>query len=207
MGTILANDVMRVVAEWDAPQGTVAQLVWHYVVKTGSGVQSLTLLDAILTNLQVAWADIEDVVSDLYTGATISWSKWDFTLNRFDGLDVAPLTNADGVSIADPVPHGAAGLVKIFTEVARRQARKYVHGLIDTVIVAGSVTAPVLVNLADFAGVLDTDIIAGGITLGFCTFNVDATSPLFETHSLAIGAVQAEAVVAYQRRRRPGTGI
>ena len=207
MATILAGDVCRVVAEWDAPAGTIAQLVWHYVVKSGSGVASLTLLNSIHTNLQVAWAEVEDIVSDLYTGATLSWSKWDFTLHQFDGMDAIPLTSADGASIQDPVPHGAAALVKLFTEAARRQARKYVHGFADTAVVEGSLTGAAQTSLASFAAVLDTDIIAGGITMGFCTFNVDDTSPLFETSSLTINTVLAEAVIAYQRRRRPGTGI
>jgi len=71
----------------------------------------------------------------------------------------------------------------------------------------GVLSAVPLSNLALYAAALDNDVVAGPLTLEFGTFNTAPLSPLFETFSAATGSVQAEAVIAYQRRRKPGTGI
>lgn len=205
--TIAVGDVIRIVAEWDIPDGTIAQLVYHVFGDFGTTGTDAQMLTAAEGALQTAWANIAANVADSVLGADLEAYKWDFTLNRWDGLGSIPMIGIDGTNVNQMLPHGAAGLVKINTEALRRQARKYVPGLAEDTQDEGTISGAVVTNLALFGLDLDDAFLVGGLTVGFCTFNTDPLSPLFETYSEASGTAGAEAIVAYQRRRRPGTGI
>lgn len=205
--TVGVGDVVRAVAEWDIPDGTIAQMVWHMLGTSGTTATDAQVGTILEQHLQGAWDNIDAEIATDVTGAQIETYLWDFALNRWDGIDTRDMIGIDGTSASSMAPHGAAGLVKMFTAAARRQARKYVPGLHEDAHTDGTLDALALSGLALFAADLDDDAIAGGLTLSFCTFNTDPLSPLFETTSLASGSVVAEAIIAYQRRRRPGTGI
>lgn len=205
--TVAVGDVVRIVCEWDIPDGTIAQLVYHYIGVSGTTATDAQVGIAAEAAIDAAWNAISARVSNQILGSTVETYLWDFVLNRWDGIHTVPLIGADGASASPMIPHGAAALLKLFTDAARRQARKYIMGFDDTQAVDGTFTAGALTDIALFGVDLDDDIAAGGLTLEFGTFNTDPLSPLFETFSNRSGAVQAEAIVAYQRRRRPGTGI
>lgn len=205
--TVGVGDVVRIVAEWDIPDGTIAQLVYHYLGASGTTATDAQVAIAAETALDLAWANVEAKISDTYLGSLLQVLKWDFALNRWDGISSTPMIGIDGTNAVVAVAHGAAGLIKLFTAAARRQARKYVPGISRLEVVGGTIVAATVTDLALFAADLDDDLVAGGLTLEFGTFNSEPTSPLFETFSSASGSVQAEAIVGYQRRRRPGTGI
>lgn len=207
MATVDLNDILRVVAEWDAPQGTIAQLVWHYKVTNGSGGTPATVLAGILSQFDTAWLNIDQEISDEFLGSTMELYKYDSTLHQFDGIANTVMTNEDGTNINTYLAHGDALLVKWFTEANRRQGRKYMFGLTEAAISDGLYTAGAVSNFALFAADFDANIVASGVTLQYGTFNVDDTSALYETFSPGIQTVQAENLPAYQRRRRPGTGI
>jgi len=194
--TVLLNDVVRVVAEWDIPDGTIAQLVYHYLVTAGTSATDLAVLGAIITQLELAWVEIDQDVNVAVLGSTLDISVWDFTLNQWDGKAQGVLLSADGTDVTNMLPHGAAALVKMFTVSLRRQARKYVMGFTETGHSAGTFDAPTLTALALFGNALNNNVTAGALTLEFGTFNTDDTSALFETFSINSGAVQAEAIVA-----------
>lgn len=207
MTTIDIGDVIRIVAEWDGPGGMLAQMVWHYRGKSGTAAPFATVGAAIVTAIEAAWLHIDQDLDSQLIASTQEMLQWDFTLNRWDGVDSRPYAALDGLTIGDIVGHGIAGLGKIFTAAARRQARKYVPGFIKTETGDSILNPDTLTNLGLFLLDFDDDVVAGGLTLEFGTFNTDPVSPLFETFSAAIGTVQAESVLSYQRRRRPGTGI
>lgn len=205
--SIDVGDVIRVVAEWDGPGGMLAQMVYHFKGKSGTPESASVVAAAVLAAIQAAWLNIDNDLDSELIATTQEILQWDFTLNRWDGVDTRPYTALDGLTIGNLSGHGSAGLVKIFTGAARRQARKYVPGYISTSIGDSVLFSAPLSNLAIFAAALDNDVTAGALVLEFGTFNTAPLSPLFETFSAASGAVQAEAVLAYQRRRKPGTGI
>lgn len=205
--SVTVGDVVRCVAEWDMPDGTIAQIVYHLRGKTGGIATDATMLAAARDALQAAWLNIDQEVSTAVLGSLLECFVWDFALNQFDGIGSIPFGALDGTNVGEMLPHGAAALVKMFTVSARRQARKYVPGLVETTQDEGTIGGASLTQLALFAADIDDDVTAGALILEFGTFNVEPLSALFETFSEASGAVQAESVMAYQRRRRPGTGI
>lgn len=201
------NDVLRVVAEWDGPAGSLAQLVYHFRVAAGNDEAPADVLGDIKTALETAWANIEDIVDDNWTFATLELYLRDVGAHQWDGVATTVSANLDGITAGDSVPQGAAALVKFFTELGRRQGRKYIMGLVETVQADGTITAPNVTKLALFGADLDDSVTSGSETLVFGTYNVDPLSALYESFSDNIQTAQAEAVFAYQRRRRPGTGV
>lgn len=205
--TVDVDDVIRVVAEWDMVGGTIAQLVYHFKGASGTAVADATLGAAIEAALQAAWANISGRIANDMVGGDITTFKWDFALSQFDGIDITPMVGIDGEVSTSMLTHGAAALIKIFTTKPRRQARKYLPGLGSGEVSDGFVQALALSDLALFAADLDDDLVAGSLTLEYGVFNTDPLSALFETFAAASGEVEAESIIAYQRRRRPGTGI
>lgn len=205
--TVGVGDVIRIVAEWDIPDGTIAQLVWHYLGASGSTATEAQVIASAVQALQDAWPQIQDHISDVVIAVDITAFLWDFVLHQFDGIGQQNFNDADGTSVNEMTPHGAAGLIKMFTVAARRQARKYIMGLDETSVEDGTIVPAVLSDLALFAADLDDPVTTGNLVMNFGTFNTLAASPLFETFSVSSQSVQAEGIIAYQRRRRPGTGI
>lgn len=205
--TVDIGDVVRVVIEWDVPDGTIAQVVYHLIGVSGASVTDAVLGAAVEAAWEVAWLLIDQEISDTVLGSSIEVSKWDFTLNRFDGIFTSPLAASDGTNVGQPMAHGGAALVKLFTTASRRQARKYLPGMVEANQDDGTINAATLTQLALWGGSLDNPVTAGALTLNFCTFNTEAASPLFETAAQASQETQAEGFFAYQRRRKPGTGI
>lgn len=201
------GDVVRVVAEWDGPGGMLAQMVYHLRGKSGTPETAAVVGAAALAAHQTAWLNIDNQLDSELIATVQELLQWDFALNRWDGIDTRPFTALDGLTIGELSAHGAAGLVKIFTAAARRQARKYIPGILETSVGNGIISGAALTNMALYAADLDDDVTAGALVLEMGTFNTEPLSPLFETFSAASGTVQAEAVYAYQRRRKPGTGI
>ena len=201
------NDVLRVVAEWSGPDGSIAQLVWHYVVDAGNDEDPDDVLADIITNFETAWANIETIIHQGWQSTTLELYQRNVGLHQWDGVSVDTSLALDGASATEGQAHGAAGLVKIFTEAARRQSRKYIHGIIETVISNGVIQVTGTVPLGLFVADLDDSVISGTETLVYGTYNTDPLSDLYESFSRRNQNAAVEAVVAYQRRRRPGTGI
>lgn len=205
--TVGVNDVVRIVAEWDVPDGTIAQMVWHYIGLSGTPATEFQVVTAAENNLDFAWDQIKGNIDDTVLGSTIEAFVWDFVLHQWDGIGQVAMVGIDGEAINEMLPHGAAGLVKIFTAAQRRQARKYVMGFVETAQADGTLLPAAIVDLGLFAADLDDQLFPGSLIMNFGVFNTEPTSDLFETFSAAVGSVQAEGIFAYQRRRRPGTGI
>lgn len=205
--TIGVSDVVRCIATFNMPESTISQLVYHFIGNTGTTATDAEMVTAALAHFQAAWTNIDNRVSDQVQGDILEVQKYDFVLHQWDGIGQATFTAADGLSTADMLAHGTCGLVKILTVAARRQCRKYVPGLTETELTDGLFSTATVVDLALFGSALDQNLIAGGLTSLFCSFNTDSTSVLYETASTRLGAVTATNLPAYQRRRRPGTGI
>lgn len=207
MATINIGDVLQVVQTYDAPLASVAQNVWHLEQVSGAGSDSDDVLAAILTQQQIAWDEIESIISDDYSATLLELRMWDFVNNRFDGVGTLAVTGMAGISVSDFEPHGVAMLGRIITNAARRQGRTFIPGVIEGSVLTGTLTAASEAALAAYLAIFDTDISVTGGLLSWCTFNVDATSPVFETTSLAAQTVIANTLPSYLTKRKPGVGL
>lgn len=207
MPTIEIGDVMQITQTWDTPLASVAQNVWHLEMVSGAGGDTDDVLPAVLTQQQVAIAQIEDELSNQFEAVLLELRLWDFALHRFDGVAALAMTSVIGASASDFEPHGVAALGRILTAASRRQGRTFLPGLVDTSVAAGILVAAAETGLAAYLAIFDTDIGITGGNLAWCTFNTEPLSPVFETTSLAIGTVIANSLPSYLGKRKPGVGL
>lgn len=205
--TVDIGDVLRVVAKFDIPDGSVAQLVYHYLGVSGTPVSDSVTVTECRDKFQSSWLLIDQDISDRILGDEISVFKYDFVNHQWDGIGATPLTAADGAHVAEMISHGASGLVKFFTGSQRRQGRKYLPGIVEGLQADGTITGAMVTDMALWAADLDNGLFPGSLVMDFGTFSTDVLSALYETFSISANVAQAEAIIAYQRRRRPGTGI
>lgn len=207
MTDINIGDVVEVVATWDTPLASVAQNVWHYEMISGAGADSDDILDEVHTNLQVAFAAVDQDIGDEFSITLLEMRKWDFTLHRFDGVSSVAGSSLAGTSLVDYEPHGVAALGRILTENARRQGRTFLPGITEDAVASGVLLAAFETAFGLYLATFDGDIVVVGANLTWCTFNTDPLSPVFETTSLAIQTVVANSLPSYLGKRKPGVGL
>lgn len=207
MSILEIGDVLEIIQTWDAPLASVAQNVWHLEMIFGSSVDSDGVLAAVLTQQQVAFAQIASLIGNEYSIVLLEARQWDFNLDRFDGVGQLVGTGMVGTSIVDYEPHGVAALGRIFTEQPRRQGRTFCPGFDENSIGNGVLTAAAEAAFALYLSTFDTAIGAGGGNFAWCTFNVEPTSPLFETTSQADQVVVVNSLPSYLSKRKPGVGL
>ena len=207
MATLTVGDIVQVVQTWDTPLSSVAQNVWHLEMVSGAGADSSLLLPAILTQQQVAFADITLAVDDHFEVVQHDLLLYDFAVHRFNGLHSQAASSMVGTGTGDYSPHGVAAVGRIVTEIPRRQGRTFIPGLADTAIFDGVLVAAIEVDLADYLADFIVDISVTGGLFTWCTFNQEPLSIYYETSSLTIGSVIANSLPGYQRRRKPGVGL
>jgi len=207
MATLNIGDVVQVIQTWDTPLASVAQNVWHLTMVSGAGADSALILPAVLTQQQVAFANVVAEINNLFAVVLHELRLWDFTLNRFDGLHTQVATGMVGGSAVDFEPHGVAALGRIITGAARRQGRTFIPGMDHTQVNAGILISAMEASLLAYLATFDTDISVTGGLFSWCTFNVAPLSPVFETVSIAAQAVVANTLPSYLGKRKPGVGL
>lgn len=207
MAAIAIGDIVQVIQTWDAPLASVAQNVWHLVMVSGAGGDTDDILPAVLTQQQVAFANIGAEIADEFSVTLHELRLWDGIAKRFDGVDSQVATGMVGASIVDFEPHGVAALGRILTAGARRQGRHFIPGMAEDHVGNGVLSTAMEASLAAYLAVFDTDIVITGGLLSWCTFNVTPLSPLFETTSIAIQTVIANSLPSYLGKRKPGVGL
>lgn len=207
MAALVVGDVLEIIQTWDTPLASVAQNVWHPKMISGAGADSDDVLAAVLTQQQIAFALIDDRIAEEFEAILLEARKWDFTLNRFDGVGSLAMTLMKGLSIVDYEPHGVAALGRILTETARRQGRTFIPGVNEDQVFDGALLAAFETAFVLYLAAFDTDISVTGGLLSWCTFNIEPLSPVFETASLAIQTVVANSLPSYLSKRKPGIGL
>jgi len=207
MAALAIGDVLEIVMTWATPLSSVAQNVWHMIMASGAGADSDDILAQVLTQMQVAFVNIEDELNDEFSVELFELRKYNFSTSRFDGVDTLAGSLMVGASMADYEPHGVAALGRIITGAARRQGRTFVPGMTELSVINGVLSTGMEASLAVYLSVMDTDISVPGGLFNWCTFNVDPLSPVFETASVAIQSVIANSLPSYLGKRKPGVGL
>lgn len=201
------NDILRLALYLEIPNGVTGNLVHHYLATAGSGGDAETILGALSTNIEIGLNNMAAYMADGYgTFGAVLW-KWDTILKQWDGVGSESTSDWNPVTGGDAMPQTTALQLDFFTNVPRRQGRKYIPGMTeaaqaDGTIVAGLVTAATLCAL-DFVD----SVISDGITLVPGVFNTDVESDYYETFEDFNGSIGIETFVSTQRRRKPGVGI
>lgn len=207
MATIDSGDVIRIAIEYNLADNTQGYGVHHYQATAGTGGSPATILNDIATYIEAVYELNDHVFVTETSSEEAQLFKYDFTNHRWDGLVNQALSAFIGDDALAHNPNGLAGLGKLFTDVARRQGRKYFFGMSEAQVTDGNLVAGAITAYGDILDDLGDIIVSSGITLKPGVFNTDAASVLYETFELFNDTYAVETIVSYQRRRKPGVGI
>jgi len=200
------NDILRATLSGQIAAVDLFNLVFHYRVTVGSETNYSTILLAIMGAWTTAFDGMEANISTEIVGDTGDLWEWDFVNNEFDGKASGLHTALLGEAAGFAEPNGIAALMRFATTELRRQARKFIPGLLEADVTNDALQSGILTPAIATAALLNDDIVAGGATLRPCVFNSTPLSSRFETSADFIQTSFVNALVAYQRRRQPGSG-
>ncbi len=200
------GDVLRATVKGNLFSADVANMVFHYLVTAGTETDHQLIADNIIAALIIAFAGMESRIADDVLMDEMDLFEYDFVLSEFNGIASAVGDVLAGVNAASMEPNGISIVMRWPTVALRRQARKFVPGVIEADVTDNALAALILTPALATAALLNSTIIAGGVTMRACTFNTTASSPRFETASVFGSVAIVNTLVGYQRRRQPGAG-
>ena len=182
---------------------TAINAYWAVVAEDG-GTGPLEEDDVLVAAANYMDQIYENIVADLADTVTASLVEvW--TVNPVDG-DLTPIGDEVAtwtpVSTADAFPNGVAAIAALKTTNTDVTGRKFVPGYADTKAIDNNLIGTPLANFVLYAVDWGTQYIdANSVIL---TPGVWSQTKL--NFYLASGVVIANAIVGYQRRRKPGVG-
>lgn len=197
------DDVYRVTAQFNMPEGTIQQFVWHYLQTTVGAALNQQVLDAIETQFAAAWADIEDSMYIDVVGDTLALALYDSVADEFNTLltnDISALAGTDATN--EMLPHQDAAVVLFFTTFAKSLGKKFLSGLVETMQDGSVLTAAVIVDLLLFAAELHDDVTGGGNDYSPGNF-----AQAIQTFREWTQTVSVKVLIGSMDSRRPGIGI
>ncbi len=202
--TVSTGDILRVVASMLWTDGNVNQNVFNALVSGGGGPWA----DQDITDDAEAWlnnmyANMTADCSDELDGNEVLVYKWDTVNLDWDEVSSQSWT-WNPSQVTDQLPRGVAGLVRLWTTDPDVQGKKYLPGLCEGDIVDGLIAGGVLTNMLAFAADWFTPF-AGG-TSG-ATWTPGVWSVIGSLFQSGVDHVAANAIPAYQRRRKRNVGI
>lgn len=204
---INVGDILRFVAKTALEDGTIMTWVFHQLVTAGSSEADLTVLTALRDHLDTACTLLEPHVDDNAASTECELYVWNSAESRFDGTAQIDWTTFVGTATGVGIPNQNAILVKFFTNVGRRQARKYLGGLTKGAVDGSNWTSTPLAAALGWSAILDDALVTGNVTCTPCVFNLDVNSPLYLTTETLNGITAVDTIASSQRRRKVGVGI
>lgn len=199
--TVSPGDLLRVTIEYTAPNASVANNVFHYVV-SGSSDSDDAVLDAVENWIDLDWGPRWNAIAANdaeLTNFDLSVMFTDGRVQRNVGGRDINLSGGGGTGVA---PAGACAFMTADTVKPKQTGRKYVPFIADSNITQGILDVTTMADLT--ALFLEWFIVltsTGGavLTPGLLSRTLLAFEPF-----LASGSTTN--IVAYQRRRKPNVG-
>lgn len=198
------GDILRIVASLVFPDDVIAQNVFHIVatsiVGDGDDEDTVTDLEEYTNDI---YNELEDQMGTAMAGDEIKFYVFDAVHDDWDeiGTGVLNLNASGGTNL---MPHGTALLQSFFTLDPDVQGKKYWCGFTEQVHTDGDWVGSLLTAMVDAATALVNTFTA---TVSGSQYQPVVWSPTQGVAEVYSGTVVTNAVVAYQRRRKPGVGI
>lgn len=202
--SVVSGDILRVVASFLWTDGNVNQNVFNAVVTGGGSPWP----DADITDDAEAWLDdmylnLVGQLSDEIDGNEVIVYKYDALDDDWDEVASQSWTFNPN-ELTDQLPRGVAALVRLWTSDPDVQGKKYIPALTEGALVDGLFGAGLLTALLAFAADWYAPFTGG--TSG-ATWTPGIWSVAGTVFKAAVDHVAANAIPAYQRRRKRNIGI
>lgn len=202
--SLVSGDIIRVVASFLWTDGNVAQNVYNAILSgAGSPWDDEDVVDDAEAWMANCYANVVTSMSDEIDGNEVIVYKYDVAGGDWDEVGSnAWVFNPNNV--ADQMPRGVAGLVRLWTVDPDVQGKKYIPGLTEDAANNGLFSAGLLTNLLALAA--DWYLPFAGATSG-ATWTPGIWSVVGTVFKAAVDHIAASAIPAYQRRRKRNVGI
>lgn len=204
--TVANGEVLRVAARHYNTDTNDVINVFHYKANFAASQVDQDVIDAVMEDIDNAYGALNAYMSNTYDKIDMKFDVVEFVggvakITRNLGTHIwTGATYVPGMT-GDVLPPGVAALVKFLTGIGKTYGRKFIAGLGEGSQNAGLWGSPTVTALGVFAANLLSDVVvSAGNTLGLGVMS--ARSADF------VAATEADFSnpIAYQRRRRPGTG-
>lgn len=202
--TVEAGTILRVVAELLVPSTTVMQNVFYCKFNdTGGSNENQDVVDDARDWCDAIYTTLEDQVKDLIDPGEVKVYVWDTV-----GLDWDELGSATMVTTflngSNMLPHGVAAVITGRTFNPDVNGRKFFGGFCEDQQDVSLLVPAAIVALA-FAG-SEWQTTFTGLATG-STFHTGVWSVAQSAFRQFVDILIINAVMGYQRRRKPGVGI
>jgi hypothetical protein len=202
--TVSNGDILKVVIEFNLPNGTIGQNVYYFRAQLAAAQADQTVLNNLETWVEALYANLEpqivssvtfnDMVVDV-----VAWdgTKWETTYHvGTEDLDITP------TSAAEALPNQVSPFATFNTERPKSKGRKFCAGFGETSTVGSILAAGALADMVAFA----TDAL-DNIVIGLFNDLIPGIVRKGVNEFLDYLSATVTNVVGTQRRRRPGVGI
>ncbi len=202
--TVSTGDILRVVASLLWTDGNVNQNVYNCVV-TGSGGpwDNSDVIDDAEAWLDNMYANLTTIQVDEIDGNEVIVYKWDTVGQDWDEVGSQAWTY-NPTNAAEQLPRGSGALVRLWTDDADVQGKKYIGGLTEGGLVDGLFETQTITALLAFAADWYLPFVGG---VSGATFTPGVWSVVGKLFQAAIDHVATSTIPAYQRRRKRTVGI
>lgn len=195
------GDVIRLTIIIEMPASVIANLVTYFRQVGVTSTDDATVADDFVSKIETDFlAELEGVVSDDVAWTRADFALWDTVLEEWNTFAQVPLTGLQGGSIGTFDTHATAGLVKFFTNQARRQGRKYLPGLISTTIASSLWNGSAVSNMLSWGAEWVDGWVGDTVGFNMGVWNETAGFKAFT------GDVEVNDQAGGQDRRMPGVG-
>lgn len=202
--SITDGEILRVVASFLWTDGNINQNVYNCVVSGGSP----PFADQDVADDMEDWLD--DMYDDLTGNLSINVDGNEVIVYKYDAIDedwdevASQAWTFDPTQVADELPRGVAGLVRMWTSDPDVQGKKYIPALTEAGATDGLWGAGTITNLLLYAAVWYAPFVGGA---SGATFTPGIWSVVGKVFLAGIDHVATSTIPAYQRRRKRNVGI
>jgi len=195
-----AGEYFRLAMQFEDADGNDIYNIFDYVVSAGTctDAELLTVLAAAMTSAYGAiQSDIANTVDDQQGIVNkMIWSVDKWIVDRYVGA-IFPTITFNNVN--DQLPNQIAPLVSFLTTQPKCTGKKFLPPAAEDRQDAGVLSGTTLANMVNFGAAVLSAMTPGSATVNFCLLRKNGTI------AYPYGVV-ANALVATQRRRKPGVG-
>ena len=201
---IVDGEILRVVASLLWTDGNINQNVYNCIVSGGSPpFDEQDVLDDMEDWLDNMYANVTIATSDEVDGNEVIVYKYDTVGDDWDEVGSNAWTWNPSSDI-DQLPRGVAALIRLWTTDPDVQGKKYIGGRTEGNVTDGLFTGSHLTTLLAFAADWYTPF--AGAASG-ATFTPGIWSVANTLFLAGVDHIAANAIPAYQRRRKRNVGI
>lgn len=202
--TVVTGDILRIVASMLWTDGNVNQNVFNAQVTGGGGPWA----DSDIADDAEAWLDnmyanLTTTTTEELDGNSVTVYKWDSAGQDWDEV-FSQSWSWNPSHAGEQLPRGTAPLINLWTEDPDVQGKKYIPGMVETLLVDGLYESTLITQLLAFGADWLTAFVGG---TSAATWTPGVWSVVGLVFKAAVDHISTSTIPAYQRRRKRTVGI